>query len=650
MIPVEINDLLSYSFLSALQYAPGGRSAAFIVYKCNAKQNTYDARLWLYADGALRELASLCAGSHFVWLDDAHILISKSRGSFTEYLSLNIADGSAAPFFALPFAAREILPLDDAHFAVLGAIDANDPDAYLSASGEAPKASGKREYDILDEVPFWSNGEGITNKKRVALFLVSTRPWRVQRISNPLENVNTMTVLNGELYFNVRAMDRKIDPRGFQARALNWISGEIRVAAEDAVIGAEQLLAVDGSVWLIGSDHQRYKRNENPWFYRIEPRGKLALIRADEYSSESNTITDCRHGEGAARAAKGGALYTLSTRGGNSQLHRVLPDGTREAVIDRPGSVDNFTVSEDSDEILLIAMFDMKLQELYSYHPGRRELKQLSHFNDDALRGRYVAEPQRLSVRSLGWEIEGWVLLPRGYDPSQRYPAILDIHGGPKTAYGPIFMHEMQVWAGMGYFVFYCNPRGSDGGDNQFMDIRGHYGEIDYQNIMDFTDAVLKAWPQIDTRRVCVAGGSYGGFMTNWIIGHTDRFCCAASQRSVCNWISCYGVSDIGLTFVREETDATPSADPEKMWKQSPLRYAANVRTPTLFLHSDEDYRCPLEQGLQMYTALMDNGVPSRFCLFYGENHDLSRAGKPRNRLRRLEEITRWFETYAREV
>ncbi|MBR4888238.1 MAG: S9 family peptidase, partial [Clostridia bacterium] len=156
------------------------------------------------------------------------------------------------------------------------------------------------------------------------------------------------------------------------------------------------------------------------------------------------------------------------------------------------------------------------------------------------------------------------------------------------------------------------------------------------------------AYPAIDPKRVCETGGSYGGFMTNWIIGHTHRFCCAASQRSIANWLSFYGVADIGYFFATDQCDGNPFDDAEKLWKQSPLRYAGNVKTPTLFIHSDEDYRCPLPEGLQMYTALADRGVPTRLCMFHGENHELSRSGKPKHRVRRLTEITDWFEKYAK--
>ncbi|MDD4078523.1 MAG: S9 family peptidase, partial [Eubacteriales bacterium] len=225
---------------------------------------------------------------------------------------------------------------------------------------------------------------------------------------------------------------------------------------------------------------------------------------------------------------------------------------------------------------------------------------------------------------------------------------ILDIHGGPKTVYGEVFFHEMQYWANAGYFVFFCNPRGSDGRGNEFADIRGKYGTIDYDDLMAFTDAVLAKYPGIDQERVGVTGGSYGGFMTNWIIGHTDRFRAAASQRSIANWVSMGFTSDIGFYFEEDQVSTTPWQDIDKVWWHSPLKYADKVSTPTLFIHSEEDYRCWLAEGLQMFTALKYFGVEARLCMFRGETHELSRSGKPKHRIRRLREITDWFDKHLK--
>ena len=165
---------------------------------------------------------------------------------------------------------------------------------------------------------------------------------------------------------------------------------------------------------------------------------------------------------------------------------------------------------------------------------------------------------------------------------------------------------------------------------------------------MSFVDAALAQIDYIDADRLGVTGGSYGGVMTNWIIGHTNRFKAAASQRSISNWVTFETLSDIGFNFGPNYTGSDIWQNVEALWRQSPLAYADKVKTPTLFIHSDEDYRCPLPEGIQMYSALKYNNVPSRIVIFKGENHELSRNGHPLNRIKRLSEITNWFDHYLK--
>jgi acylaminoacyl-peptidase len=163
---------------------------------------------------------------------------------------------------------------------------------------------------------------------------------------------------------------------------------------------------------------------------------------------------------------------------------------------------------------------------------------------------------------------------------------------------------------------------------------------------MAFTDEVLARYPQIDEKRLGMMGGSYGGFMANWIIGHTDRFAAVVSQRSISNWITLSMTTDIGFTFDMEQVNGDPWTNLENMWIQSPLKWAHQAKTPTLFIQSDEDYRCYMADALQMFTALKFHGCEARMCLFHGENHELSRGGKPNHRVRRLTEMVNWFEKY----
>jgi dipeptidyl aminopeptidase/acylaminoacyl peptidase len=204
----------------------------------------------------------------------------------------------------------------------------------------------------------------------------------------------------------------------------------------------------------------------------------------------------------------------------------------------------------------------------------------------------------------------------------------------------------MQYWANLGYFVCYANPRGSDGKGDAFADIRGKYGTIDYDDLMAFTDQVISKTPQIDTKNFYVTGGSYGGFMTNWIVGHTDRFKAAATQRSISNWLSFHGTSDIGFYFSKDQTAGHPLTDMDLLYEQSPIKYTKQVKTPLLFIHSDNDYRCPIEQAMQFFTLLKEQGLDTKFIWFKGETHELSRSGKPQARSKRLTEITTWFQSH----
>jgi dipeptidyl aminopeptidase/acylaminoacyl peptidase len=209
-------------------------------------------------------------------------------------------------------------------------------------------------------------------------------------------------------------------------------------------------------------------------------------------------------------------------------------------------------------------------------------------------------------------------------------------------------MHEFQVLAAQGWVIVYVNPHGSGGYGEAFQaGLPGHYGEQDYADLMEAVDYVVARYGFIDAQRLGVLGGSYGGFMTNWIVTHTDRFKAAVTMRSISNWVSMFGCSDIGWVFGKWEMGGeVPWREEEAYMAKSPIRYVEAVRTPTLIIHSEEDYRCPMEQAEQFFTALKVRGVPTELVRFPKEHHGLSREGKPQHRMERLEHIVRWFTTY----
>ncbi|WAH35160.1 S9 family peptidase [Alicyclobacillus dauci] len=238
------------------------------------------------------------------------------------------------------------------------------------------------------------------------------------------------------------------------------------------------------------------------------------------------------------------------------------------------------------------------------------------------------------------WWVQGWVMRPTGFEDGKKYPVILEIHGGPQLNFGYAMFHEMQWFAAQGYAVVYTNPRGGKSYGQTFVNaVRHHYGEGDAADVVNGLDAALKTYDFLDGSRVAVTGGSYGGFMTNWLVGHTNRFFAAVSQRSISNWISFFGCSDIGPLFVESQLVDSAEGNLARLWEMSPLAYVQNVETPILMLHSEQDLRCPIEQAEQFYTWLRRSGKDAELLRIPNASHGLSRNGKPSLRVKRLQSI-----------
>ncbi|MGI8404927.1 MAG: S9 family peptidase, partial [Thermomicrobiales bacterium] len=247
-----------------------------------------------------------------------------------------------------------------------------------------------------------------------------------------------------------------------------------------------------------------------------------------------------------------------------------------------------------------------------------------------------------------GKPIQAWLIPPVGFEDNTeaRHPLILEIHGGPHAMYGYAMFHEMQLMASRGYAVLFCNPRGSSGYGEEFTGItRGRWGESDMPDVIAAVEKALEL-PWIDPNRVGITGGSYGGYLTNWVIGHDDRFKAAVTQRCVSNFYSFFGTSDIGFDFGVLEFGGLPWSDAEKLLKYSPISYVDKITAPLLIIHSEQDLRCPIEQSEQMFTALKYLEREVAFVRIPGESHGLSRNGTPSRRLARLHHLIGWFDQH----
>jgi len=345
-----------------------------------------------------------------------------------------------------------------------------------------------------------------------------------------------------------------------------------------------------------------------------------------------------------------GAKELRFETGVKGQMHvfRVDMDGHKVApVTSGERAVRAYDFNANAGVMTYLANDFQRLDDLYAAGLDGKGERQLTHLNTALWQGLEMAAVERLPYKSTdGWDIDGFLVKPVGWQPGKKYPMVLSIHGGPAGQFGVDWYHEHQVYAAKGWAVFYCNPRGSTGYGQKFeRGIVNNWGGMDYQDVMSGVDAALKKYSWIDGDRLGVTGGSYGGFMTNWILGHTTRFKAAVTLRSVVNFISDDGTRD-GAYGHEEDFKGFLFDEYDQYWAASPLKYARNVKTPTLILHSDNDYRVPLEQGEQWFRALKHYGVNAEFVIFPRENHNLTRTGEPKHLIESLEWQCYWFDRF----
>ncbi|MEY2564738.1 MAG: hypothetical protein QOH88_2931 [Verrucomicrobiota bacterium] len=306
-----------------------------------------------------------------------------------------------------------------------------------------------------------------------------------------------------------------------------------------------------------------------------------------------------------------------------------------------------FRAAPDATKLVYLLSTTTKIGDLFWLDRVSGEARQLTHINDELLGQLNLTEPEEIRYKSFdGKTIQAWLQKPPGFDPAKKYPLILNIHGGPHAAYGYIFEHEFQWMAAKGYVVLYPNPRGSTSYGQEFGNvIQFHYPGDDYKDLMLGVDEAIKRG-YIDPKKLGVTGGSGGGLLTNWVIGHTDRFAAAVAQRDIASWSDWWYTADFTL-FQSTWFKAPPFQDPEDFKARSPITYINDVKTPTMFVLGEVDYRTPPGAGgEQMFRALKFRKIPTVMVKFPNESHELSRSGGPWHRVERLQHIVGWFDRW----
>ncbi len=386
-------------------------------------------------------------------------------------------------------------------------------------------------------------------------------------------------------------------------------------------------------------------RLERLWFLDVESKEARCVTGDDERGVGDGVIDDMRAGHGVPLrwSAEGDRVHFLTSSAGATSLAAAGEDGRVVELTSGRRRVYDFDLAGGTTVFLAADVHNPG--DLFVARDGQEV--RLTRVNA-WLEERHLPEPERFTVRARdGWEIEAWLLTPPDFDESRRYPLLLQIHGGPHAAYGWTFFHEFHVLLSQGFLVLYANPRGSDSYGEEFRRACVQdWGGADYEDLMAVVDAVVQR-DYVDAERMGVLGGSYGGFMTNWVIGHTQRFRAAVSMRSIANLVSDYAQNDI-VIWSRLEMGPPPWPDLDELWNRSPIRYVQNVTTPLLLTHGEMDLRCPISQAEEMFGALRLLGKEVEMVRFPDESHDLSRSGRPDRRVERLDRIVDWMVRWLR--
>ena len=645
MKPVRIEDLFDYRFLSAVEIAPNGEWAAFVVKHADVQENDYHSDVYLahLTRSEVRRLTTSGKDGPYVWEASGDFILFASKrvesAKGTLLYRIRISGGEAEFAFELPHKAEMFRPLSDGRILFTARVPLDgDPVEDAHDAGD---------YEVLEEIPFWQNSKGFTSRKRVRLFLFDPKSEELVTLSEPELEIQAFDWIGDRIAFVARRFSGKAEVTDEL-----WIhhlsSGENQCLSRDELSLSEPRFLDGDSLLVLASDMTHYGLGQNRelLLYDLLNRTSRSLTPGWDRSVGNSVVADCRHGGGPTLRVDDGSAYMTITEGSTSKVVCISLDGDMSIVCEPDGSVDAFAVR--NGYVVCVELHIDALHELYAYAPDC--VRKLTSLNKTHLDPQSVSRPEAFSVMSGNTKLDAWIVRPASFNPNVKVPTILTVHGGPRAVFGDVFSHEMQFLTGQGYALIYTNPRGSSGRGNDFADLRTQYGTVDYDDLMAVVDAAIERYPFVDADHLGVMGGSYGGYMTNWVIGHTDRFKAGVSQRSISNWTSKFNTTDIGYYFNKDAmgTDPWEEGGADKLWWHSPLKYADKAVTPTLFIHSEQDYRCWLAEGLQMFTALRYHGVDSRLVLFREENHELSRSGKPKHRARRLQEMLDWFDRYLK--
>jgi dipeptidyl aminopeptidase/acylaminoacyl peptidase len=672
-------DLFDFVWIGDPQMSPDGSQVAYVCVTVNKKKDGYDTAIWLAPTAPDESPRQLTNGPHDSaprWSPDGKAIVftrapEKKKGEKPgppQLCLLSMAGGDAFVFTRLPKGASSPAWSPDGKRIAFASTTNADDLAKQAKKKKEKGAAGEEEHEsdvhIITRAVYRSNDEGYLDPKHPQHIWVVAAPRSAdekvepkQLTSGRFDESNVLWSKDGaQIYFSSLPVEEPyyelpktelyvIPAKGGRAKKLTTIEMNIRATS----------LSPDGrQIAFIASADQPVNSYTQPdlWTIDLTPNAQPRnLTSGFDWAAGDSVFGDNAAPRGFGRnkpiwSADGRSIFEIFARQGETNLGRFdAATGAETDVTKGQQAVVRYAAPVDASKFVCLISTPTRINDLFLVDAAGGAPQQLTHSNRALFSKLNVTQPEEISYQSFdGKKIQAWVQKPPGFKVGKKYPLILNIHGGPHAAYGYIFEHEFQWMAARGYVVLYPNPRGSTSYGQAFGNIIQYkYPGDDFKDLMAGVDEVVRRG-YVDTKKLGVTGGSGGGLLTNWVVGHTDRFAAAVAQRDIANWADWWYTADFTL-FQPNWFKAPPFKDEAEYRERSPITYINNVKTPLMLVLGEDDTRTPPGAGgEQMFRALKFRKIPTVMVKFPRETHELSRSGEPWHRIERLEHIVGWFD------
>lgn len=647
---LELEDLTKYHMLSDPQISPDAKKICFMITKHRLNKNDYETSLWL-KDRNTDNVFQLTTG-----LNDTFPKWDPTSKRIIFTAKRNLKSGeSGNELWIIPTNGGEAQHLLTQKGGISNVRWSPDGQKllFLSTVSTQTQEEGVR---IIQGLPLHMDGHGYVNNWRRHLFTFDVISQKITQLTHGALDVHYAEFANNGKNIAYVIEEGAIRTFGSHITDLKVIPSNggcnKKLTSAKIRIGALTWSPNDHQIAFNGCDHSRgVPTHEDLFVISADGQDLQNLTKDFDLTIKPSVYCDVIGPFNPVQNPVwiNNYIYFLVSERGAVNIHRISPlNGQSKSVISGNSRIGNFSISEDV--IAFSQTTPTNPTELW-IKEGEM-IKTQTNFNNWLREYRQVIPESFEFSASDGVIIDGWIMRPHHLEEGKTYPMILQCHGGPKSVWGQGYLNEFQYLTASGYVIAYVNSRGSGGYSQEFADIRGHYGERDYHDLMEAVDFIIANFPFVDSQRLGVTGISYGGFITNWIVGHTDRFKAAVTQAGISNWYSFFGTTDGGGDR-RWQMGGDPDVDPwtaeELYLEKSPIRHVKNVKAATMIMQWQEDYRVPVEQAVQFYTALQYLGIESELVLLTGSPHAIFVVGKPRIKIAKIKHLKRWFDKYLQD-